>query len=249
MPELDQSKRRIETHTIYSAHLSEERTIKVFLPPGYREDENYPVMYCHDGLEFFTHGRIATIASQRMADGLLDPLVIVGIAVHKQTRTDDYSPDGARHAAYSRFVLQECVPFVEQQYAVGRTSDRRFMAGISLGAAASLSIHLQARQEFRQLLLFSGAFYENVRSLVRDESDLSNLSAYMVVGQEETAVDIPSGPYDFYRANQAMRSLLLERGARIDYHEAPGTHIWGFWQKQMPDALLWLQRQLTALGS
>jgi enterochelin esterase-like enzyme len=245
MAEIDYTKRKIEAHNLYSSHLSEERTVKVYLPPGYNPDQLYPVMYCHDGLEFFTHGRIATLANQLIAEGRLSPIVIVGIAVQKSTRTEDYSVDGSRHEAYCRFVLDECMPLIESHYAVGKTTDMRWMAGISLGAAVTLSISLNHPDKFNQLVLFSGAFYENVRALVKERPSLSDLSAYMVVGEQETAVEIPSGVYDFYRANQVMRDLLRIRGAKVRYEEAPGTHIWGFWQRQIPNALEWVNAQLN----
>jgi S-formylglutathione hydrolase FrmB len=38
--------------------------------------------------------------------------------------------------------------------------------------------------------------------------------------------------------------LLRIRGAKVRYEEAPGTHIWGFWQRQIPNALEWVNTQL-----
>ncbi|QSO50274.1 esterase family protein [Alicyclobacillus curvatus] len=240
------TRRVIETHTLQSAHLNEDRTLKIYLPPGYEEnpEARYPIVYCHDGLEFFTHGRIATICNKLIDEGQLEPLFIVGIEVHKQTRNDDYGPDGSRHDAYTKFVAEECVPFVETHYRVHGDISKRFMAGISLGAAASLSLHLRYPNLFDRLLLFSGAFYETSRERVRGLESMNHLTAYMVVGRQETSVDTALGAYDFYRANQVMRDLLLERGADVTYKEGDGTHIWGFWQKELPDALSFLQRKL-----
>lgn len=247
MPEMDYTKRKIEAHNLYSSHLSEDRTIKVYLPPGYNPDENvYPVMYCHDGLEFFTHGRIATLANQLMAEQKLGPIIIVGIAVQMSTRRDDYDPSGRRHKAYSQFVLDECMPFVEQQYAVDGNRESRFMAGISLGAATTLSMYVQRPNRFRKVLLFSGAFYEQVQKLVEDEEDLSALSAYMVVGQQETAVETPNGEIDIYHLNHNMRDTLEQRHANVSYSEASGKHIWGFWQSQIPSSLEWVNAQLNS---
>lgn len=233
------TKRTIVAHTLQSAHLGEERTAKVYLPPGYDEDAStcYPILYCHDGLEFFTHGRIATICNQMIHEGEVRPMIIVGIAVQKSTRNEDYAPEGSGHAAYTRFVVDECIPFMESQYRVERDAENRWMAGISLGATASLSIYLQHPEMFGRLLLFSGAFYDTITQLVRDRTALPELHAYMVVGRQETEVETGTGTHNFYRANQTMRSLLEERGAVIEYKEADGTHIWGFWQRELPAAM------------
>jgi len=241
------SKRTIVAHTLQSAHLAEERTLKVYLPPGYDEQgsAHFPVVYCHDGLEFFTHGRIATICNQMILEGKIQPIIVVGIAVQMSTRTADYAPEGARHLAYTRFVVEECLPLVESVYRVEADTAHRWMAGISLGAAASLSIHLQHPDLFRRLLLFSGAFYETITELIRDQHSLAELQSYMVVGRQETAVKTAAGPYDIYRANQTMRALLEERGASLAYKEADGTHIWGFWQRELAAALYFMDSRIS----
>ncbi|MCL6593750.1 MAG: esterase family protein [Alicyclobacillus sp.] len=230
----------MEAHQLYSVHLQEERTVKVYLPPGFRRDEVYPILYCHDGLEFFTHGRIATLANRMIAERKLQPLLIAGLAVNKALRTDDYAADGARSHAYRRFVAEECVPWVEAHYPVATGARCRFLAGVSLGAAASLLLHLEYPQVFQDLLLFSGAFYESAQAAVQVDQAPLPLRAWMVVGRQETAVATGQGEYDFLAANRKMYQALLRRGAQVDYREAEGTHIWGFWQREVPAALAWL---------
>ncbi|GGJ13810.1 hypothetical protein GCM10010885_23960 [Alicyclobacillus cellulosilyticus] len=235
-------RRIIETHTLYSVHLQEDRTIKVFLPPGYPQAAPYAVLYCHDGNEFFTHGRIATIATERMQAGALQPLVIVGMAVNLARRTDDYAVDGVRHEAYVRFVAEECRPWVETRYAVRRDPAGRFMAGVSLGALASVSIHARHPDLWRKLLLFSGAFTPDAVRWLERMPSFSEMAAYMVVGDEETRVETQSGVFDFYHGHFLARDLFLSHGADIDARVAPGKHVWGFWQRQLPEALDWLDR-------
>lgn len=239
------TRRTMESHTLYSAHLEEDRTIKVYLPPDYNpHNRRYPVLYTHDGGEFYTHGRLATIATERILAGQLPPLIIVGLAVNMKTRVDDYSPDGHRHQAYLRFITDECRPFIAERYAVRVDKADQWMAGISLGAAASLSIHLTYPSLFSNLLLFSGAYNESLEARVRETADLSELSAFMVVGTDETAVQTDRGVFNFYEINHTMRNLLRVRGADIDYEEAAGKHLWGFWQGQLPRALDWLATRL-----
>ncbi len=228
--------RKIAAHTIISKYLHEERVTKVFVPPAYDSERSYPILYCHDGLEFFTHGRIATIANQMMLDGKLEPMLIAGIAVSKANRTDDYAPWGRRHEAYCQFVVDECLPTLEGAYSVDL--NRRLMAGISLGGTVSLSLSLQHPQLFPNLLLFSGAFFPSIQERVKLEYNLSFLSAYLVVGKQETAVEISDkSHHDFYEFNRDMLDILRSRGADVEYREADGTHIWGFWQKELPCAL------------
>ncbi|GMA63220.1 alpha/beta hydrolase-fold protein [Alicyclobacillus fastidiosus] len=236
--------RKIESHTLYSQNLNEERTIKVFVPHSYKSDSPLPIVYCHDGLEFFTHGRVATIANELMTSGEIPPFLIAGIAVNLDERRNDYAMDGARHEAYQHFVVDECMPMLDDLYAVDPNA--RMMAGISLGAVASLSFMLAYPQYFHTLILFSGAYFPPVQRRIDEEPDLSRLAAYMFIGDEEREAKTPSGIYNFYEYNEAMRDILIDRGAEVDYHVGPGNHIWGVWQKQIPDALRWLGRHIRS---
>ena len=233
--------RKIEAHEIYSSHLQEVRTVKVMIPQGDVGQSPLPVLYCHDGLEFFTHGRIATIATRMMEEGLLRPLVIVGIAVSKTYRTEEYASWGNRHEAYSRFVVEEVLPFIEEMYAVD--TKRPLMAGISLGATATLSLAMQYPTLFTKLLLFSGAYFTPILNAAKLEESFSNAHIFMRIGEQETDVKISDGTFhDFLQPNRTMRAILEEKGATVAYGEAEGTHIWGFWQGLLPDALQWIEQ-------
>lgn len=239
--EIPVTRRVIESHTLYSAHLHEERTIKVYRPQALAGGTPLPVLYAHDGVEFFTHGRIATIAQQLITAADMAPLIIVGIAVRHSMRSDDYAYHGSRNAAYVAFVLEECMPYIERQYPIATAS--RSMAGISLGASVTLQLSLQARQLFSSVLLFSGAYPSSLQNDIQKETDLHSLKVWMLSGTEETAVQTPFGQHDFLQANRLMAGALKAAGAKVTYTEAPGTHIWGFWQQHTPAALRWLTRE------
>lgn len=233
--------RKIESYQLQSEYLGEERTVKVFVP-NLQSEQELPVLYCHDGLEFFTHGRIATIANDMMNAGELPPFYIAGIQVNLEKRRADYSMDGLRHDAYRKFVMEECIAMLDEQYRMDNS--KRMMAGISLGAVATLSFALHYKDVFKHLVLFSGAYFPPVQERLCEETDLAAISAYMFIGEEEKKAKTPSGVFDFYSYNQSVRDILQGRGAQIEMHEGSGNHIWGTWQKQLPDALRWIGSQI-----
>ncbi len=83
-------KRTIVKESLYSTALGEERSLRIFLPPGYNELASYPVIYCQDGEQFFNYGRIATTATRLILDEGIDPFIIVGVDV------DTLQPAGGR---------------------------------------------------------------------------------------------------------------------------------------------------------
>ncbi len=233
-------RRTIVAHNLYSAHLREERTIKIYLPPESPARYPLPVLYCHDGNEFFTHGRIATIAHERITDGRLPPFAVVGIAVHPPRRTDDYSMTGDRHEQYVRFVAEECLPFIEKQHPeLGQTAARRGMAGVSLGAVATIGALLMFPDLWERAILLSGAFLAEARARIDQSASLAGRRLCMRVGLQESSAKTPAGTHDFLTANRQARDLFVACGAQVDYAEEDGAHIWGFWQSQLPTALAW----------
>ncbi|MUT67356.1 esterase family protein [Paenibacillus sp. NEAU-GSW1] len=231
-------KRTVLKDSITSRYLPEgERSLRVYLPPGYNEVLSYPAVYCQDGEDFFNFGRIATTANRLILDEGVEPFIIVGVDVDKSKRTSEYSPDGERHADYVRFFGEELVPYIESKYPIRREPSQRLLAGDSLGGTVSFHIALSYPHLFTRVMSLSGAFYDRSREIMEQQSDLSWLQLYMIVGLQETAFETDRGTMDFVAINRDARDLLKARAAVFSYKEMDGMHQWGFWQQEIPDAL------------
>ncbi|GGJ28412.1 alpha/beta hydrolase [Paenibacillus hunanensis] len=237
-------KRTILKEEIQSRHLGEARTLRIYLPPGYNELLSYPVIYCQDGEEFFNFGRIATYANQLILDENIEPFIVVGVEVNTKIRTQEYAPFGSRFEAYTACFAEEIIPYIEEKYPVRRSADERVLAGDSLGGSVSVHIALRYPELFRRIISLSGAYYEQSQQLIAAESDLSALDVYMIIGLQETDFESDTGVYDFVKLNQDTRDLLLERGATVRYAEKDGKHLWGFWQKELPDAIKYFLQEV-----
>jgi enterochelin esterase-like enzyme len=91
---------------------------------------------------------------------------------------------------------------------------------------------------FSKIISLSGAYYEPSLNLLAQETDLSYLSLFMIVGLQEDHYTTDTGTYNFVELNRKAKALLEERGARVTYLEKDGKHLWGFWQQELPDALV-----------
>ncbi|MNJ51668.1 hypothetical protein D3C77_469780 [compost metagenome] len=60
----------------------------------------------------------------------------------------------------------------------------------------------------------------------------------MIVGLQEDHYTTDTGTYNFVQLNRTTKSLLEARGAQVQYYEKNGQHLWGFWQNELPDALI-----------
>ncbi|TLS54280.1 esterase family protein [Paenibacillus antri] len=235
------ARRTVLKETVFSQALGKERSLRVFLPPGYNELVSHRVVYCQDGEECFNFGRIATHATRLILDEGFEPFLVVGVDVDMPNRTDEYAPDGSRFGAYSRFFLEELIPFVESRYPVRTGAGDRVLVGDSLGGTVSLHLSLQVPHSIQRVVALSGAFLDSSLSAIESAGaeELSWLRLYQLIGTEETAVATSRGTFDFLEANRRMRTLLEAKGADVRYVEKAGKHIWGFWQDELPEALRW----------
>ncbi|GIP48882.1 hypothetical protein J53TS2_24730 [Paenibacillus sp. J53TS2] len=231
-------KRTIIKEEIQSQFLGEKRYLRVYLPPGYNEILSYPVIYCQDGEEFFNFGRIATHANRLILDEGLEPFIIVGVEVNVAVRTEEYAPFGNRFEAYTRCFTEEIIPFIERNYPVRREPSERVLAGDSLGATVSLHLAMKNPELFSKIISLSGAYYEPSLEILAQETDLSYLSLFMIVGLQEDHYTTDTGTYNFVELNRRAKALLEERGAQVAYFEKDGKHLWGFWQQELPDAMV-----------
>lgn len=240
-------KRTIVRETFISERLSQPRSVKVSLPPGYNELLTYPAIYCQDGDDFIQFGRIVTQANQLILNEGMEPAIIVAVEVDKSERTAEYDPEGSRFADYTRFFVEELVPALEQKYPLRRDRDHRIAAGDSLGGTVSLHLALEWPQTFRRVISLSGAFGPATWERISQEASLEQLDLYMLIGLQEQAVVTKQGTFDFLQANRETSRMLTDRGAKVRYIEKPGQHLWGFWQNELPDALLHYLRSPAGL--
>ncbi len=230
-------KRTIQREEINSAILGSSRSLKVYLPPGYNDLLSYPVVYCQDGNDFFTMGRIATISNQLILEEDVAPFIVVGVSVERSRRTSEYAADGENTEAYKRFFCEEMIPFIEERYPIRREAKSRILAGDSLGGTVSLHIALDYPELFANILSLSGAYFPSSIDRMEEEADLSWLRMWMIVGLDETDVETSSGTFDFVQFNRRAKLALEQRNCDLHYVEKPGNHTWGLWQKELPDGL------------
>lgn len=137
----------------HSTILNNDRTLLVYLPPGYAPgyeddaDRRYPVLYMHDGQNIFDASTsfagvewgVDEAAERLIEAGAIEPIIIVGI-YNNADRMTEYTPrpDGEQGDAYARFVVEEVKPFIDQTYRTDPSREKTGIAGSSLGGLISL---------------------------------------------------------------------------------------------------------------
>jgi predicted alpha/beta superfamily hydrolase len=249
---------RLDRHAGFqSRFLDRARDLVIYLPPGYDADlgRRYPVLYMHDGQNLFDpdtayvrgqHWRLGEMADMLIAEGRVEPLIIVGVNHAGTARVTEYTPTrdarlgGGLAKAHGRFLTEELKPFVDGRY---RTLSGRAYTGLggsSLGGLSTLFVGLRHADVFSRLAVMSPSVWWGRKAILR----------YVAKAHPKPAtriwVDIGSGEGRVAVADaRRLREALVKAGWRdhddLRYVEAPGaTHSEASWAQRVGNVLEFL---------
>jgi enterochelin esterase-like enzyme len=229
-------KRTIKKDSIDSHHLQTEKKVLVYLPPDFEETNLYPTLFLHDGDDYFSFGRIATQANQLISEQKIKALLMVAIPVEKEVRSAEYSPIGVRNEAHLQFMTRELFPYLAERYPIDQ--NQLVVGGSSLGGTVSLHLALRYPTIWNKVLSQSGAFLPQTITALENQPSLDWLTIYQSIGLQETAVPTHIGEVNLVTQNRKVEQKLRERNAKLRYVEQDGSHTWGLWQPELPNALI-----------
>jgi predicted alpha/beta superfamily hydrolase len=221
----------IEKFPIFLTAFNLERQIRVYLPTNYsQEQKSYPVLYMHDGQNLFRdqdaiNGTSLNLENYLDENGL--EVIVVGIDTNVDERVNEYcpwvngeyskkllgktDPSGGKGEQYVDFIVNELKPFIDQKY---RTlKEQTAMAGISLGGLISTYAACRYPQIFRNVTIFSSAFYRNqeeIENLIRI-SDLSSIESFYLDCGTKEAFDNDFINNEFLASNKVVYNILKEK--------------------------------------
>lgn len=226
---------KLETRSVSSAVLKEERAYQVYTPPGYdpKSKRKYGVLVCFDGNEWVAG--FPGYGDNIIAAKKVPPLIVVFVH-HQETRSRDL----ACYKPFADFIANELLPAVRAAYPSATKDPRRTIVyGYSLGGLCAAYCGLTHPETFGNVLSLSGSFwvspdwakrFENSYAIPSEGSIPASylqrkklpLRFYMEVGTfEESDRQLMS--------NRQLRDILKAKGYTVDYTEFHGGHNAGGW--------------------
>ncbi len=167
-----------------SRFLRNQRDLIIYLPPGYHAQPHrqYPVLYLHDGQNLFDGStsfipgmdwHVGHTADRCIREGLIEPLIIVGIYNAGKHRLQEYTPTrmprlgGGRASRYARFLIEEVSPFLQSNYRILGGMENTGIGGSSLGGLVSLFLGLRMPHVFGKIAALSPSVWWNQRVILR----------------------------------------------------------------------------------
>jgi enterochelin esterase-like enzyme len=211
-----------------SRFLRNERDIMVYLPPGYdeRPGRQFPVLYLHDGQNLFDgttsfipgmDWHVGQTADRCIGEGLVQPLIIAGIYNTGKSRIQEYTPTkaprlgGGRADSYGKFLVQELMPFMRQEYRVLSGPASTGIGGSSLGGLVSLYLGLKLPTIFGRIAALSPSVWWNQRVMQRFAEAAPaepRPRIWLDIGTREGDRIVPDV--------EQFRDVLVKKGWRLD---------------------------------
>lgn len=214
--------------------LHDTRATHVYTPPAYKDNESlrYPVLYVHDGTQYLQRTQFCQIVDTFIHLGKISSIMMVFVDPVKRNEEYSGSPD------YCKFVLEELIPYVEQNYRTIPQAHARAVMGASMGGLIATYLGFQYPDVFGLVASQSGALGHPDSALLKkvQEAPRKNIKLYMDVGIYDLCWDAASLLDD----NRKFVRILQEKQYTYYYHEYAGGHNWTCWRDQLPVILEYL---------
>jgi len=224
----------VEQHWLMSRVLNERRTFWVCLPPRYSPRSTYSVVYVNDGDGYLRFADLPRVMDYLIERGEVTPFIAVLI------KPNDREKEYARNNNYVRFVTNELVPWLDDNYPTRAESFARAIIGAGLGGLSAAHIARRRPTVFGWVGAQSGFFGDYNDALLRDYAAAPNLGIrfHLMVGEFETDMrgeGKPSG--DLVAAQRRLAQVLRDKGYIVQSVEYPEGHQWGFWRAHLGEML------------
>ncbi len=232
----------VRMENYYSPVTNSWRQIYIYTPPGYNSDsaKKFPVLYLlHGGGEdergWAMQGKANLILDNLIADGKATPMIIA--MPDANVGEGGFSSAGLEKSLkiLEKEMKEVIVPYVEKNFRASPQSDRRALAGLSLGGLHTLYTGIYNTDMFSYLGVFSsgwilpmmektaGAQY----AFLKDNAGKinRNIKTFWISegGQEDIA----------FKNGKLMLENLGQLKINYQYYEYPGGHTWPVWRNDL----------------
>ena len=230
---------QITTITYRSPVAGDQRRVTIYTPPGYDPDQwaKLPVLYLLHGVgeiesSWVQYGRANLIADNLLADGRMQPMIIVMPNGHAY-KPGETPAVGARPTnVFKEDLLETIVPLVEKAYRVKTDQPGRAIMGLSMGGAQSFNIGLSQLDRFSHVGLFSAGGNSSPEVLAKLAADPKSAN------EKIKLLWIGCGRLDRgFEGVQKLTDTLAKAGIRHTFKPTDGAHVWPNWREYLAETL------------
>ena len=203
----------------------------IYLPPCYDEktDERYPVLYLLHG-QTYTYDQWIRLGTVDVIDDLIlsgesMPFIIVF--------PDDRYWNLQAGSGFGQRLVNDLIPYIDQNYRTIRDRDQRAIGAMSRGAGWALRLGLTSWQLFGTI---------GLHSLAVLQKDSSKISAWMSdiprASQPRVFMDVGDNDQELTMA-QLVEEQFNRYGLSHEWHLYSGAHTEEYWKAHVEEYMRW----------
>lgn len=216
---------KIDTISYPSSTVGTTRKALVYIPPGFSNNEKYPVLYLLHGIggdekEWLKGAQPQVIMDNLYADQKASPMIIVmpnGRAMKDDRAVGNVMAQDkvAAFAAFEQDLLQDLIPYIENTYPVLKDRENRAIAGLSMGGGQALNFGLGNLDKFAWVGGFSSA--PNTKApeeLVPDTKKAAEMLKLLWIscGDQDGLLRFSERTHEYLAAHEIPHVYYLESG-------------------------------------
>ncbi|MGB9796673.1 alpha/beta hydrolase [Fervidobacterium gondwanense] len=238
----------------YSPELGNKRDIIIYLPPDYEiSDNRYPVLYMHDGQNIFDEStsfagvewKADESAQELIKNGVIKPIIIVGIYNTGAERINEYSPwndsnyGGGKGDLYAQFIINTLKPYIDVNFRTLSDRENTAILGSSMGGLISLYIGIKYNGVFSKIGAMSPSIWFANKALIEFvKSEKVNYPTKFYVDMGSAEGQNPE--VHLNNARELFKILDKKDNSEVLYIEdRGGTHSEGAWARRLPEMLVY----------
>ena len=254
----------LRLHEFHSRAFRNTRFLRVWLPPGYEDEENsgrrYPVFYLNDGQNLFESSTSFTgvewgvdeTADRLIRERVVPPMIIVGIDNAGKDRFREYMPNRSlqpmmlrvRGQRYPSFLTREVMPFIARNYRVASGPENTGVGGSSLGALISLYTAAVRPGLIGRLLLESPSLWASNRQMIRESGEIKRWPERVFLATGTAEAGRPDKDRSMVDDVRELGTILGRAGLGANrlrlFIEEGANHHESAWARRFPEALSFL---------
>ncbi|MBD8067482.1 alpha/beta hydrolase [Bacillus sp. PS06] len=236
---MKQQKGTMKELIVTSHFLNEEIELMVYLPANFSPLYKYQLLITQDGQDYFSLGKIQTVVEEQIQAGNINPTIIIGIPYkNAQDRWNKYHPDGLLHEQYIRFLGEELLSILDEEFPTFQVGSSRILIGDSLGATISLLTALSYPNSFGKVILQSPFVNDLIIKKVLEFNTPYLVEVYHTIGTDESDVTTTHGEViNFVDPNRTLHQAFKQKNYIYFYNEDTGNHTWTYWQPALQTIL------------
>jgi enterochelin esterase-like enzyme len=215
--------------------------IWIYTPYGYSREKKYPVLYVYDGSSTLYTRPLLNVVNNLIHDQKIEPIVIVFVGF--EDRWTEYVSESIE---WAKLMKDELVPFIEKNFSVANTPDKRGVIGASASGHGAIVTAMQHPEIFGNVASQGGGAgglpglnpiankaLDNYLT-VKDKTPLRKI--YTEVGAFD--LEFPENKIVFADGVYQFNQRLKENNIDHVFKKANGGHNSTVWNQSLAEILI-----------